>query len=423
LTGAFYLAKKRKAEDTGKAFVFKPVLEILLSLTVFGITAGFIYAADTDFQNRSVYIFCMVLTTAIVFLAIDAMAKRGFKKMGSSALRYVCMTGGSIIVSFALLSADGFGIGEYVPPLDKIESVETRIGNYDFNFDGADNVRFLFEDKADVELLRRANIESNNRSIGGWRYKKLNLAYKLTNGKTVSRNIDAGVVIEELLPLYVSDAYKAQFFAAIDDALASPDPFTFTARFEDITRTVTYFDTMIPGEERGVDARRLYQALREDYLNETFEQKFRSTGTTIGVVTFRAVGYNVGSHLVIHVRSHYANFLDELERQGIDIQTGLFASTEEPPYAYFTLHSGYIFGFYDPWDMYDYEDTWSHFTVTAANAGLLDELLKVAQPAYIIDGEGFYINLRGRNYYVPPEYDNLARGLWVTGEVTAGYYD
>jgi len=455
LTAAYYIAKKRGAEKTGSAFVVKFALEVIMSLVVFCITAVFCLGIAQDIGLTPGYLFALIMCTAIAFLILDVSAKRGFKKMGRAFFKYAAILTCSIVVSNVLLMADGFGIGRYVPPLNKVESVSINAAFLDSMQIGQGGYRYYYGDAANrteytdeeiIELVRQLNIESNNnphnnnrnnsryqmfQDWGHWSYSMQEITYTLSNGDTVRRKISLNSPqVERLLPLVVSDDYKLARLANIDNWLASAD----------MVQTQNPRVTSLLGDRYSIggstyDAYRIYDAFKVDYLAETFEQRFYSTGTVKGTLTLnfseveflpngREV-YTVSSRgLTIHILPHYTNLIKELERQGFDIWNDTSNFYEQPSalsisrYSYIGANTATIH--------HNWEKDATYYLDWHMERGYGDEraeelirlLSEVAQPAHIINGEGYLLNVNNHNYgihmayVIPPAYNELAEELF-----------
>ncbi|MCL1823165.1 MAG: ABC transporter permease [Oscillospiraceae bacterium] len=443
LTAAYYLGKKRRAESTGKAFVFKYASTILNTLVIFCITAAFCWIMAETNEFNSGAVFGLVTCTALAYLILDVSAKRGFKSMGKALGKYAAMLMGSVVISSILLNVNGFGIGEYIPPADKIKSVQmNHLGRYDTNsfygWHAGDNT--VFTDAETIELFREINKGSNERfkgSRGGFIYVDAYsdefldgsvFTYTLENGKTVKRNVRYGTEeVKKLLPLLVSEEYKKSNLAATDRTLEDGGVIA------DISVYNIKGDSLFISAD--VNLRRIYDAFKLDYMNETFEQKFLSEGKTYGTMRLDTAAMvkqsnnsyapNYTQTINVHIREHYTNLLGELERQGI-----VFSGEEEELYKDLVLiKSDYIFSsggnsnYHYSGDYYfrDWHD--DRYIAASDNnislfyneetADLINLLMSVSQPAYLIDGPGYLIGTRwdGDMLVVPPKYEKQAAEL------------
>jgi hypothetical protein len=434
LIGAFYLSKKRGAEGTGQSFVFRKALEILISLVVFCITAVFCFGIANDAALTPGLLFGLIMCTGIAFLILDVSAKRGFKKMGKAFFRYAIILTCSIVVSNVLLMTNGFGAGKYVPPLNRIQSAAIRVNFLDsMTIIGGYNV-VQFKDREAVELIRLLNIESNENPYN-YRNRRLlsvsvreswqSVTYTLNNGNSIKRNLRLNEAqVERLLPLVVSDDYKAAHLDYIESWLAEKDNVEGHVLMTSLSQAYTSYG----GAD--VNVFRLYGAFKADYLAETFEQRFNSDGKVLGILSLdfhemelspNGRTYQIAStrNLLVHVLPHYKNLIRELELQGFDVSGGMGEAVAnsypmdiaiiKADYIGANLHTSEIN--YDSWFYID-------LRADARVAELLDALIDVAQPSHLVQGEGYLLyvvggfkHARALYYVIPPAYNHLAQEL------------
>jgi hypothetical protein len=446
LAGAYYAAKNRKAESTGKAFTVKYASEILLFLAVFCITAIYALGMKENNNMTSGLVFGLVATTAVAFLFLDVSAKRGFKKMSKAFLRYSVMVTVSVGVSSLLLISNGFGSGEYVPPMNRIQSAEIRVihlddvtigrwGVWESNIyrswhNGVDENITSFTSEEALEIIRQTNIDSNKNSF--WNFADYQqVVYTLNNGRKITRNIRvAPTYMEDMLPLVVNAEYKQSRIDFIDNWLAgrTQDRNTFLEE--------KAFVTTLSGERvvygNNVDVYAVYEAFKKDFLAETFEQKFLSEERVLGRLTIefnemvrRPDGEIHSSserrQALVFVKAYHTNLIKELERQGLDVWNGTsnayFSRSEFSviPVDYISVNWGSSSG-----------NWWGNRVVstrTARTSHLIDRLLEVAQPSYLVNGRGVVMMISDSNsniyLVIPPEYNDLVEEFRRAGEADA----
>ena len=450
LTSAYYLGKKRKAESTGKAFVSNIASEIIISLVMFTITALFCYGMFQVREAQGGFFFGMFISTAVAFLFLDVTIKRGFKRMGRAFFRYVLMVGGSVLVSMLLLSANGFGIGEYVPPLNDIKSVsfDMRYVSGDYNSFWYENYngQTVFTDSDNIKFLRELHVESNNNpparmNYGGeWFYSHydtyygfVTFTYTLKNGRQVKRNVVMdNAEREELLALYVSEEYKEMFVSSLEEMYKKSN--SLAINIDSVISGMTLFSSTT---NIFADTDALFEALKKDISAETFEQRYLSTGKNIGVMSLSFVepvkhpqsgyyekNFYLGNATVV-IRPHFTNVIAELERQKIELSED-YSETFKENYMHnekfpeFSLLKYNVVArppLHRRWDVPSIEVYYNSET-----AELFELLFDVAQPTYLINGQGFVLytwwNSNGlSNLVIPPEYVYLVEQLWKIGEM------
>ncbi len=118
IIGSFFLYKKRKAEDVSKPFVYKGFYYVILV----AITFCFVALSVEIYKGADVFV-STIISAAIIFLTLEVITNRGFKKIWLSVIKYaVTMT---VIGSLFLLVnvTDGFGTVYKVPDIKDVSSV------------------------------------------------------------------------------------------------------------------------------------------------------------------------------------------------------------------------------------------------------------------------------------------------------------
>jgi hypothetical protein len=449
LTGAYYLAKRRGAEKTGNSFVVRGALEIIMALVVFCIASLFFISAANSYEGiHAGIIFGLIVTTAIAFLMLDVSAKRGFKKMGRAGIKYALMLICSTVIASLLLAADGFGIGKYVPRLENIQSAQFEIDFLDNHQQiGHSWEPSVFTSGETIALIRELHIASNQDprnneadyvrfvptrhfEIGGTMQRmQQTVTYTLNNGNTVTRNIRVyQEQLEQLLPLIISDDYKNMGLRRMDNWFTGKQNVQATAEF------MTFYGGFDSRAGRNVtpDAIRLYEAFKADYTAETFEQRFHSTERVLGhlrlnfedVVTFTDDFGSIHTRgtsrtrMNVYVFAHYTNLIAELERQGFSL-SGELPMDWQPPHM--TLYKAEYIGAnvetadVDWWNWSGNRHQSLDFLQGDEMRGLVKILFDVMQPSYVIQGEGYLLQIQtgrfGGYFVIPPEYNHIAEEL------------
>ncbi|MCL2108058.1 MAG: hypothetical protein FWH20_01755 [Oscillospiraceae bacterium] len=434
LTAAYWFAKRRKAESTGQAFISKIASEILISLVMFCVVAVFAYAISQNSELTGGLLFGMIITSAILFLSLDVTIKRRFTKMGLALLRYAIMIAVSGAISAAILAANGFGIGEYVPPLADIESVSLFIDStYDHDelgiwtpdsYSYSERQRITFTEPQNIEALRKIHLASNSardrHMIGVAKY-----TYTLKSGRIVQRNVLLYADEANLTQILASNEYKRGKVNLQREILALSDYCSMSVTMSDLTGQTELFSS---DRNSFIDTERIYAALMQDYLAETYEQRYYTTETNLGIINIfgqvfeevrvnphsgsrSAMGLgNISTRMV--VRPHFTNLIAELERQGLQITSDpadTFTVYKHELYLNRTL-IGYKHNWFTWYNGDLREDR--QVVYTEETAALIAELFTVAQPAYIVNGEGFTFSVFGCFYVVPPQHEDVAKRLW-----------
>ncbi len=119
---AWVLVKKRRAENVGNPFVFKParhVVNIGFVLTLVLLFAMIILMQTAEgywggSSNVLQSVLCMITATFLAYIALELSAV-GVKRFGLTILRWLGVMAGCGAGTLGLMSADGFGSGWAVP--------------------------------------------------------------------------------------------------------------------------------------------------------------------------------------------------------------------------------------------------------------------------------------------------------------------
>lgn len=123
---SYLFYRKRKAEDVTKPFVFKTVYYVIMTCICFCMSAAvviFSIMSSSEYVRISSGI-PWIIAGAVIFFILDTIQNRGFKKFGSGVIKYIAMTGGSVLLLMIMVWTDGFGGTYKIPDIDNIESVD-----------------------------------------------------------------------------------------------------------------------------------------------------------------------------------------------------------------------------------------------------------------------------------------------------------
>lgn len=121
---AYFLYRKRKAEDVTKPFVFKAIYYIIMTCICFCMSAGIVIFSIMDGDEIRISAgIPWIISGAIVFFILDTLQNRGFRKFGAGVIKYIAMTGGSVLLLMTIVWTDGFGSTYNVPDSEDIESI------------------------------------------------------------------------------------------------------------------------------------------------------------------------------------------------------------------------------------------------------------------------------------------------------------
>ncbi|MBD5141689.1 MAG: hypothetical protein HDT25_09805, partial [Ruminococcus sp.] len=208
--GAFFLYRKRRAEQVSKPFVFKLIYHIISTAAIFCIYSVFYY--------NQTGIVPAIVTTAIVYLILEFAAKRGFKKMWVSLIKYVGVMGASVLIIFVAQKTEGFGMVTRVPDISQVKYVEMDYGGFYDMFSqpyyGGEKIKLKFTEKENIETIISAHQTAvNNRHKGLAAVgTDIEIRYHLKSGGTMVRiyNVMTAEETEIMSRIDLTDEYKTQ---------------------------------------------------------------------------------------------------------------------------------------------------------------------------------------------------------------------
>lgn len=218
--GAFFLYKKRRAQQTGKPFAFKFIYYVISTALMFFMTAMF----GVDGQP----LVTTVLATFLVYLALECITRRGFKRIWVGIIRYACTIAASVLLIRTAQTTEGFGMVERVPNVSSVKSVEINYNGFyntfPLGYEIDDNLYYFdrkpitltFNEKENIEIIIAAHQKRVDNRDFGLLYnamgQNLTIKYNLTGGRKLTRTYDAFTAdeLEILSKLDLTDEYKTQ---------------------------------------------------------------------------------------------------------------------------------------------------------------------------------------------------------------------
>ncbi|MDE5991613.1 MAG: hypothetical protein K2G87_01035, partial [Oscillospiraceae bacterium] len=116
---AFFLYRKRRAEQVSKPFVFKLAYYITITCAMFCLVALLIVDATSGLIPA-------IIITAIVYMIFEVVTNRGFKRFWLSILKYAVTFLAAFGVIYVGAKTEGFGAVSRVPSLSSVTSVEVN---------------------------------------------------------------------------------------------------------------------------------------------------------------------------------------------------------------------------------------------------------------------------------------------------------
>lgn len=114
---AFFLYRKRRAEQVSKPFVFKLAYYVIITCAMFCLIALLI-------TNSTMGLIPAVIITSIVYMIFEVVTNRGFKRFYMSILKYAATFLAAFGVIWVGSRTDGFGAVSRIPSAASVKSVE-----------------------------------------------------------------------------------------------------------------------------------------------------------------------------------------------------------------------------------------------------------------------------------------------------------
>lgn len=296
--GAFFVYKKRNAEDTGKPVVFDLFYTIIMLLSVASLIM-LIMSMDND------AFLAAILVTAVFFFVLTVIKNRGFKKFGRAVVSYVIITVVSFVFFGLIWGTNGFGIGNYIPPASGVSSVVISYSGY-----GVSDRYYSYG--SEIKLTSRESInavtEVHNDIINAWKdlddsrkgsTTSLYIKYRTLTGQKVVRQYN-NVPLQVLDKLHVIDLnedMRSERARIAEDILKEQqEMYNYRNSFRDngtvnvavtggVNPLYNYYSLsmdILPADFTTV----LAQKLRADIMNEPAEAYYGTDDSVQGFISF-----------------------------------------------------------------------------------------------------------------------------------------
>ncbi|MCM1024739.1 MAG: hypothetical protein NC395_11890 [Prevotella sp.] len=233
---AFFLYRKRRAEQVSKPFVFKLVYYITVTCAMFCLVALLIVDNPTGLIPA-------IIITAIVYMIFEVVANRGFKRFWASILKYAL----TFLAAFGVIlvgeKTGGFGAESRVPSPSSVVSVELTANGYEGaygmftyatcysnvrsddykNYFEEANGSLVFKDreniqtiidahKAETDFIKKCRRDGTNMDRLYSKGVGINIRYRLAGGRVMERNYDYydPSAADILSRLDLTEEYKTQ---------------------------------------------------------------------------------------------------------------------------------------------------------------------------------------------------------------------
>lgn len=469
---AFFLYRKRRAEQVSKPFVFKLAYYITITCAMFCLVALLI-------TDSTLGLIPSIIITAVVYMIFEVVTNRGFKRIWLSILKYAVTFLAAFGVIWVGNRTDGFGAVSRIPSAASVKSVEViRLSgsynffdymNWDANiYDTATNTDVYFDDRyAPIVFTDKANIGiildahkaiidfydkyKTDDFIGG-RSGELSDHASSFGGITVRYNLKSGGSLERsynyydlaaeniLSKLDVTEEYKNQtaekyrkYIAQIPEIYEhemesnqkDPDSKYFYAGRERVY-DVTVTQWLLGGVSEGVSIESLcrrgfYEQLADAYAKDimaiTEENYYHSDLHNVWHVVLTG-DMRMGAGYIT-VPESFANTVELLEFFDFDLKRIEDASDEDIRRILINAASMGNVGVFttDEWrnvrnyygnSFASFDGGPDEFYVYDFGEDMFD-LVRSSLPMHIADENGYIISIYGNSYTVPEE-------LWETAK-------
>lgn len=446
LAGAFLIYRQRRAEQVGRPFAFRLFYHIIAFSVIFCLISVF-----DGMGELGVGAF---ITCAVIYMIMEVVANRGFKKIWMSGIRFVGMVAAVLIISSVSEATDGFGTLYRVPSAGNVSSITIdsyrgQMEDYpiEFTVKSSENIQRIIDiHKGELERYRATdnNVYSYdyvrnydyNDTVGKITCGGIQIVYHLKTGGKLCRKYDLALnEYLKLLEVERTEEYKTALAEFMLDRV--------TNRFNNCVTQSSYAEyyksndiitvsQMYTGEKEyrlnNVPedfGDKLAAALYADIMEETDEEFYRASAPKFHVLI---------DGMEITVYPHYKNtvaylasldMLPEKEynmsslKRAISNEEFIISSpSDRKEFANYTANGfdKYSSTLYNSrYTAYNSQVKYlrpSYGSNSDAIANKLAILLENASSRYITEESCYTLNVSGEEYVIPPEYTELAEELY-----------
>ncbi|MBP1543404.1 MAG: ABC transporter permease [Oscillospiraceae bacterium] len=273
--GAFLIIRYRRAERVGSPFVFRGVRTALPALVIFAIVTVFsifilpsvfgtydnVFGGYQDTSQGTVV--AMVIVTFVVYVVMELISGKGFKKFWLTCVKYLAALGGSLVLCIGIFLAGGIGMWDRVPAADGVASVEFLVNT---SFAWTENHMGTVCEKENIEVVTQVHRDILNSPRCYENNYYINLYYTLSDGTSSTRRY---CVTQEQHEKYVRMLVSPEaFYNEYEAELDRIDRITSVRREYDSR----LYDVDITGEQ-------LREAYRKDAELVDYDKLFGKQGS------------------------------------------------------------------------------------------------------------------------------------------------
>jgi len=417
---SFINYSRRKAEDVSKPFVFKTFYYAIMTVISFIMVAMFYKSGDL-----TEYIIPLIIISALVWLIIEVITNRGFKKFWKAGIRYVAIMGSILGLALISQATDGFGVVYRVPDPSDVSYVTTSyVGAFEsYDFRDYENIDLAvkLKDKASIKAVTEMHkfvLENHRNGVANSRYyRPIKIEYHLKNGITLAREYDIGEVeIEMLLQIDLTDEYIDGVMKNAKERIPSTTILEFSG--------ISYSEEIKRLFIKKSQADELISALSKDLKNLTPEQYFTPKEKIL-------YNFNFVDNFQFFITKDYVNTVAFLKSIGAKELCADFEITKMPfiqDVDIVTTRDVFLYnminGVHNEWIGQPIILNWYTFAsfipgqnifkkeITKDDLNEMSDMFSHLQPNYIIPKEDttikyllIYMNFM---YVIPPEFNDIA---------------
>lgn len=226
---AMAIALKRRNERVGEPYVIKPMRHIInvgVTLAVVSIfSASNFFDPHTSDDNKLPYVIAMLILTFVLYVILELISGKGFRKFPKTLLGYAAATGGSLLLCLLVTFTNGFGAEQRVPASSNVKSVAATIYCRDsetwresFYLDDVQLTDPALIGKI-TEMHTQSNVLNANTDI------YVHVEYLLKGGNTMERQLRiTAQQAEDFLRAYTGSADWKRAYSVLDKPVISISP-------------------------------------------------------------------------------------------------------------------------------------------------------------------------------------------------------
>lgn len=188
IAGAYFIGKRRRAENVGESFAFKSAYHVL-TLTFMVLLIGAAFVGYSNFMEDS-GIQWVLLLSFIVYAALEISQNKGFKGFWKTAVRFAAVFGACLGFFAIVKSTNAFNMYKALPSAASVKEVRIS-GKYFYGWRNDYYAKqYVLNTKSAVsEILgeHKSLLNSNGVETGN----ELKIVYSLKNGQEVMRSYSA----------------------------------------------------------------------------------------------------------------------------------------------------------------------------------------------------------------------------------------